>query len=595
MSSDVGEIKSRIDIAELIGDYVSLRRAGSYLKGLCPFHSEKTPSFTVSPDRQTFHCFGCGKGGDVIAFLMEIEGLSFREALENLAARTGVKLSRTSGAESGAARRRDAFAILEEAENFFRNSLSGDSGEAPRAYLSRRGLSREECARFGIGWSPESWDALLRQLRSSGFEDSEIIDSGLAGQGRNGLYDRFRGRITFPVRDEMGRLRGFGGRLIDGEGAKYVNSPEGEIFNKRKLLYLLNDAKKTIRERGRVILTEGYMDAIRSHLSGFTETVASLGTSLTEEQAALIKRFTDLCYISYDSDAAGKEAAIRGMYILQRRGLDVRVVTLSDGKDPDELLSRENGAAVFESLLKKALPLPLYHVFTRKNDLRTPGKARSAREDVLCGLASLPALDVMPYIAKIAETFGVLQHQIEREIELRRRSAGNSKSAIYAEGARDNSSVYINSGENNKEGEWNGEKVSRTTDLECAVCSILWRDEELRSSLSIGDVVPFLTDEAVAGVVSALLSGESPDEIDLRWRTIGETRCPGRIARGDAVLNGSGLDAEHAPQMIAELRKSAMKRRYDELTSKCLRGEAAAVEIAEKDDLAKKIKGSAAV
>jgi DNA primase len=585
MPDDVREVKSRMDITELIGDYVQLRRTGSSLKGLCPFHSEKTPSFTVSPDRQTFHCFGCGKGGDVFAFLMEIEGLSFREALEQLAQRTGVKLSREAPEESGV-KRKEAAIILEEAEKFFKDSLLGAGGEAPRLYLERRGLAREEWLRFGIGWGPQSWDALLTHMRKAGFADGEIVNSGLAGQGEKGLYDRFRGRVIFPVRDEMGKIRGFGGRIIGGEGAKYVNSPEGELFNKRKLLYLMHAAKKTVRERGRVILTEGYMDAIRCHLAGFTEAVASLGTSLTEEQASLIKRFADLCYMVYDSDSAGQEASVRGMYILQRRGVDVRIACLSGDKDPDELLSGEDGEALFSSLLKKAMPLPLYHVFIRRKTLRTPGKGKAAREDVLAGLASLPALDIQPYIPKIAEGFGVLQHQLEREIEARRRKAENSKSAIYAEGNGDVASVYIDSGENIEE-----RGKSKETDLECAVCSIIWHDEELRSKLSQKDVVPFLTDEAAAGAVSALLSGESPEELEARWRALGETGCPGRIARGDAVL-AEGLGPDDAPKMIETLRKRALKRRYDELTVRCLRGEATKDEIAEKDDLAKKIKGN---
>ncbi|MDR1515269.1 MAG: DNA primase [Synergistaceae bacterium] len=586
MSSDISEVKSRIDIAELVGDYVQLRRKGASLKGLCPFHSEKTPSFTVSTDRQTFHCFGCGKGGDVFSFLMEIEGLSFHEALEQLARRAGVRLSKT--AARGGEKRKDAGLVLEAAGDFFAKSLLGGGGEAPRLYLERRRFIREDWARFGLGWGPQAWDALLSHLRSSGFTDADIINSGVAGQGEKGLYDRFRGRVIFPVHDEMGHIRGFGGRLIDGDGAKYVNSPEGELFNKRKLLYLMHAAKKTIRERGRVILTEGYMDAIRCHLSGFTEAVASLGTALTDEQASLIKRFTDLCYIVYDSDSAGQEASIRGMYVLSRKGVDVRVVSLSEGKDPDELLSGEEGAVLFASLLKKALPLPLYHVFVRRKDIRTPGKGKAAREDVLTGLASLQALDIQAYMPKIAEGFGVLQHQIEREIELRRRKAAGAKSAIYAEGNAGDSGVYINSGDNNEE-----ERVrSRAADLECAVCSILWRDKDLRSSLSQIDVVPFLTDEAAAGVVSALLSGESPEELEARWRMLGETNCPGRIARGDAVLAEGGLGADHAPKMIAELRMRALKRRYDELTGKCLMGEAAAEEIAEKDCLAKKIKGN---
>jgi DNA primase len=581
MSDDAREVKNRLDIAEVIGDYVPLRRAGASLKGLCPFHGEKTPSFLVSPDKQTFHCFGCGKGGDVFSFIMEIEGLSFREALERLAARAGVKLSSRPAGE----RREDPRAILDEADVFFRGALMEGGGTAARAYLERRSLDPDAWARFGLGWGPESWDALTNRLKASGRSDAEIVASGLVAEGGRGFYDRFRGRVIFPVRDETGRLAGFGGRLIDGDGAKYVNSPEGDIFNKRKLLYLMHDAKRSIRERKRAILTEGYMDAIRAHLAGFTETVASLGTSLTEEQALLLKRFTDLCCIAYDADGAGREASIRGMYILQRHGVEVRVVSLPEGRDPDDLL-REEGADAFGALLQKALPLPLYHTGIRRSAMRTPELRKGAIEDVLSGLATLQPLDLQPYITRIARSFGLLEHKFEREIERRRAGA---KSAIYAEGISDDESVYIERGENNK-----GDLASsRTLDLECAVCSLVWRDEVLRASLGIGEIVPLLSDEAAVGVVTALLSGESPDELELRWREMGERNCQSRISRGDAVLSEGCLGPEHAARLIGDLRERALKRRYEVLKQKCLYGEATKEETAEYGALAKKLKGNA--
>jgi DNA primase len=588
MTDYASEIKSRLNIEDVISDYIPLRKAGSSLVGRCPFHSEKTPSFHVSPDRQTFHCFGCGKGGDVFTFLMEIEGLSFKEALELLAARSGVKLSQLAGVPGGLASRRGARSILEDAASFFGSSLTGARGEPARAYLARRNLPDEAWTRFGLGWGPQSWDALLRHLLSSGYGNDEIIESGLAVQGKLGAYDRFRGRVVFTVRDEMGRIAGFGGRLIEGDGIKYVNSPDSDIFNKRKMLYLMHIAKKMIRERKRVILTEGYMDAIRAHLSGYTETVASLGTSLTEEQASLIKRFSDLCYIVYDSDGAGREASIRGMYILQRHGVDVMIVSLPDGKDPDDMLSDEDGAKIFEGLVRKALPLPLYHACVRRSDLRAPERQRAAREDVLSGLASLPLLDVQPFIPKIAEEFGLLQHQLEREIELRRRETGkNLKSAIYAEGIDNSSSVYINEGENSDPA-----KMARTIDLECALCSLLWMDEEARSKLSSADIVPFLSDEAVTSIVTALLGGDSAEDLELRWKVIEERACPARLARGDAVL-AKGLGPEHVNKLAEAIRENALKRRYEQLKLKILGGAGTKEEIAEYDELAKKLKAGA--
>ncbi|MDL2264016.1 DNA primase [Synergistaceae bacterium OttesenSCG-928-I11] len=583
MSDDVREVKSRIDIAELIGDYVQLRRRGASLWGLCPFHSEKTPSFSVSPERGTFHCFGCGKGGDAFSFLMEIEGLDFREALTQLADRAGVKLTPRAGraAERSGAPARNVRNVLEEALKYFRSCLVGPGGEAARSYLARRSLGNDEWSRFELGWAPASWDALSKHLASQGVAVRETIDAGLVSEGDRGTYDRFRGRIIFPVRDEMAKIAGFGGRLIDGEGAKYVNSPEGDLFNKRRLLYLLHEAKRTIRERKRIILTEGYMDAIRAHTAGFTETVASLGTALTEEQASLVKRFADLCYIVYDADGAGQEAAIRGMYILQRARVEVRVVMLPEGRDPDDVLSEEGGAEAFERMLKKALPLPLYHVHARRRDLRTPGRQQAAREDVLSSLATLATLDLAEYIPAIAKGFGVLQHELLREIESRRRGLRSreekreQKSAIYEEGIREVSSVYID----------------RTLDLECGLCSLLWQHETLRGAFEPSELLPLFTDEATAGIASALLTGETPDELDRRWREIGESACPNRLARGDAVVSEGELQPDHVPKIVETLRTNALRRRYEGLKPLVLSEEASEAEIAEYIELARKLKG----
>jgi DNA primase len=261
---------------------------------------------------------------------------------------------------------------------------------------------------------------------------------------------------------------------------------------------------------------------------------------------------------------------------------------LPGGKDPDELLSDDDGAQKFEALVRKALPLPLYHVYVRRSDLRSPERHRAAREDILSGLASLPLLDVQPFIPKIAEGFGLLQHQIEREIELRRRAAGkNLKSAIYAEGIDSRPSVYINGGENN-----DPVGMSRTIDLECALCSILWMDEQTRSSPGVADVVPFLSDEAVTGIVTALLCGDSPSDLEVRWKIIGEQACPARLARGDAIL-AKGLGPEHADKLIETIRVNALKRRYEQLKRKILSGDGAKEEMAEYDELAKKLKGGA--
>ena len=584
MNDDVNEIKSRIDIVDLIGGYVKLKRAGKNFLGLCPFHSEKTPSFSVSPDKQTYYCFGCGKGGDIFSFVMETEGLGFREALAALAERAGVTLSTPGEGAAAASVKKDIRGALEAARDFFGLSLEGPGGEAARAYLTRRNLSPKDASRFSLGWSPQSWDALSKYLSSKGFDGHALIDAGLSVQGERGMYDRFRGRVIFPVNDENGRIVAFGGRLIDGDGAKYVNSPEGPLYNKRRILYLMDSAKRSIRERKRAILVEGYMDAIRAHMRGFTETVASLGTSLTDEQAALIKRFTDLCYISYDADGAGQSASIRGMYLLERHGLDVRVVALPENLDPDDFLSGEDGERAFEAALKKALPLPLYHVHTRKRDLRTPGTSRAAREEILSGLASLPALDIAEYIPGIAREFGILEHELKGEISARRltRSEKNENITVSEEGIRGVSSVYINEAEKPRD--------RKGLDLECAFCSLLWRDERLRSKWECGELVPYFSDEAASGIAAALVSGDTPGELESRWRAMGERLCFERIAQGDAVAAAAGLSSEFAEKVLDDIRARAVWRRYEELKPLIIRGEASPRETADYREAAKRLK-----
>ena len=588
MRNDTSEIKSRIDIADLISGYVDLKRAGNSLVGLCPFHSEKTPSFHVSPDKQSYHCFGCGKGGDIFDFVMEIESLGFKEALVLLAERAGVQLSGMGGGKISRDAARGARGALEAAKIFFRSSFEGPGGQPARAYLERRRIGAEDAAGFEIGWSPQSWDALSKNLASSGFSEAEILDAGLAIKGDRGMYDRFRGRVIYPINDDAGRVVGFGGRITDGEGAKYVNSPEGPVFIKRRTLFLMDRAKRAARERGRLILVEGYMDAIRAHMNGFTETVASLGTSLTEEQAALIKRFSELCYIAYDADGAGQEASIRGMYILQRHGIDVRVAALPENLDPDDLLSMEDGAEKFESALKKALPLPLYHVYIKRHDLASPGKARQAREDIFDGLASLPALDIAAYMPAISRGFGILEHELRAAIDSRRggsrRGRGESiKSANFREGNDDAPCVYINEG-----GDTRGR---RALDLECAFCSLLWRDETLRSRWECGELIPFFSEEASAGIAAALVSGDAPDELESRWRALGERKCFERLARGDAIIGENGLKPEHAGKIIEDIRVCAMRRRLDALKPLVIRGDAGKDETAEYHELVRKLKG----
>ncbi len=511
MDTDVvRQIKERLDIVELVGDYVTLRKVGRQFQGLCPFHKEKTPSFYVSAERQSYHCFGCGAGGDVFSFFMAQEGVDFAEARRMLAQRAGVPLVEHAGAKP-----RRGGEALAEAQEFFLENLRGAGGEIPRNYLQRRLLPRELWDTFGLGWALPSWDALGRRLRERGVDLREAENVGLLVPGDRSAYDRFRGRVTFPIRDVAGRLVAFGGRLVDGEGAKYINSPEGEHFRKRETLYLLSVAKHAMRARGRSLLVEGYMDALRLHGAGFTETVASLGTALTEEQADLLLRFAPRCCICYDSDGAGQEAALRGMYILAHRGLDVRVVRLPSGKDPDELLSSEGGEVLFARALEDALPLVEYHLALRRKHLEDPALRGAALREIELSLAPLSSVEVAPYVPQLAAAFRVDAHEVMR------RMASSRQGRVSAGGARPQEDV-------SEEGE------ESTDPLESALVYFLWSDGALRRTASPEAVLPLLTSEVARQVAAGLLQGDLPEELEGRWHRLGDGKPLALLAQGGA-------------------------------------------------------------
>ena len=571
-NDDVKRVKERLDILEVIGDRVRLHRAGRGYLGLCPFHDEKTPSFHVSQERQNYHCFGCGRGGDVFTFVMETEGLEFRQALELLADRAGVALTRSEG------RRRTSgnlYEVMDLAEKFFRSLLTAPEGTAARAYLARRGLSAGDAARFGLGWSANSWDSLSRHLRDMGVTDREALDAGLVLEGqRGGVYDRFRGRLIFPIRDVAGRAIAFGGRLVDGEGAKYINSPEGALYSKRRNLYLLHEARSAIREKGRSILVEGYMDALRLHLNGYTEAVASLGTSLTEEQARLLKRFGDRCCICYDSDTAGQEATLRGMYVLQGLGLDVQVITIPSGKDPDELLSSPDGKALFEQALREARPLVLQHLAAVQPLLDSPETRRSGVESLFGGLAQLQPSALAPSVPQLAGALGFYPHEFWRELESFRRGHRPER--------KTDSSVERPSGDAREDPE--------PDPLEAALCSLLWRREECRRSGRPEELLALLTDDRVKEVVLAVLM-ESPAPLEARWLSIGDRFPLALIARGDAFCD----ELEHADADLWDVVLSGLRRRRDGarlrlLDAKMKRHMASLEEMAEMQRLAAELK-----
>ena len=346
------ELRSRVSIEEIVSEYVPLKRKGHRSWGLCPFHNEKTPSFTVDTETQLFYCFGCHKGGSVIQFVMELERLDFPEAVKLLAER--VHLPLPEGTDQGSALRADERERIYEANvaaaRFFHATLWTGEGAEALSYLYKRGLSDADIRRFGLGFAPRGWDTTLRHLRQAGFEEALLERAGLVVRRENSVYDMFRGRAIFPIISAQGKVLGFGGRALGNEQPKYLNTADTPVFNKRQGLYALNFAKKE-RAAGRLVLVEGYMDAVSLRKHGVQGVVATLGTALTEEQARLMKRYASEVWISYDGDSAGQKAALRALDILEPAGLKARVIDYPEGMDPDDFI-RARGKEGFEALKK---------------------------------------------------------------------------------------------------------------------------------------------------------------------------------------------------------------------------------------------------
>lgn len=349
----IEEIKYRSDIADIISDYVKLKPAGTNYKGLCPFHNEKTPSFHVNTSKQIFRCFGCGEGGDVISFVMKIENLDFMDAVRLLADRCGIEIK--SNIDQDTRLRLEKInkfqTIHVDAARFYYSNLVNVENPGFN-YLKKRGLDLKTIKKFGLGFAPDSWDMLKTFMTSKGYKEEELFESGLLSKSSKSdrMFDKFRNRVMFPIFDYKGHVIGFGGRVMDDSQPKYLNSPDSEIFNKRYNLYGLNFARKHIGNQKTLILVEGYMDLISLYQFGIRNTVATLGTALTDEQASLIKRYADTLVLSYDSDQAGINASMRAIDILEKHSIAVKILDLGDSKDPDEFVREHGMARMYDSI-----------------------------------------------------------------------------------------------------------------------------------------------------------------------------------------------------------------------------------------------------
>ena len=404
--STINEIKYRNDIESVISQYVSLKRRGKNLVGLCPFHNEKTPSFTVYPENGSFYCFGCGAGGDVFTFVKLIENLDYIDAVKQLAEKSGVHIEENNYDNSLNILKEKIFEINRETARFFHNYLMSAGGKWALDYLLGRGLTLSTIKHFGLGAAPDSWDSLINHLKAKGYTESQMMSANVIGKSQRGsYYDRFRRRVMFPIIDIRGRVIAFSGRAMPGEdnkGGKYVNTADTPVYKKSENLFGMNFAKNHCAES--IILVEGNMDVISLHQAGFKNTVAALGTSFTEKQAKILSRYSKEVILTLDSDAAGQKAANRAGEILKNTGLRVRIVSVPDGKDPDEFI-KKHGSARFKAVLEGAVNEIEYKLLTAIGDIDVNSDDGKVK-----------------YISRAAEIIAESQDDIERDIYIGRLS-----------------------------------------------------------------------------------------------------------------------------------------------------------------------------
>ena len=425
----IDELIARNPIEDVVGQYVTLRRSGANMFGLCPFHGEKTASFSVAPDKGIYYCFGCHKGGGAINFMMEVEGLTYPDAVRSLAKRAGMDVPEDEQYQSRYRQQERLWALNKEAARFFHSQLYAPVGAQGLQYVQKRGLSKSILTQFGVGYAPDSWNALVDAMRKKGYTDQELRDADLVGEKNGRIYDRFRNRVMFPIIDVRGNVIGFGGRVLDNSTPKYLNTSETIIFNKRKNLFGLNLAKKS--KQGFMILVEGNIDVITLHQYGFDCAVASLGTSLTEEHAALLSRYTEQVVLTYDGDEAGQRAAKRAIPMLEKAGIRVKVLKMRDAKDPDEFLYKF-GPDAFRLLLEESSNRVDYQLgaIASKYDLKDDDqKIRYVQEaaELICTLDSSVKREV--YGTRVAEKAGITPEAMKLEVNkaFKRRLAREKK------------------------------------------------------------------------------------------------------------------------------------------------------------------------
>lgn len=521
------QLRANTDIESVISPYVNLRRRGKNLVGLCPFHNEKTPSFTVYPENGSFYCFGCGVGGDVITFVRRMENLDYMEAVKQLADRAGMALPEDGYDDTLAKKRTSVLAANRAAAKFFHSQLFTDRGRHALNYFLDRGLTMETIRHFGLGFAPDDWRALKNHLNEQGFDDILLESANLLRRsdknGKVSYYDNFRNRVMFPIIDPRGNVIAFGGRVLDDSKPKYINTSDTLVYKKSNGVFALNFAKNG--NDGKLIIAEGYMDVIALHQAGFTNAVACLGTALTKEQANLLSRYADEIILSYDADEAGQKATARALGIFGTTGMEIKVLRLTGGKDPDEII-KKYGAQRFRDIINGAANDTEYRLLRARQgiDLSTDdGKVKylSAATEVLAGIPSPVEVDV--YASRLANELGVDKLAIESQVKYKREGLRKRR---MAQREQDQKRLLIN-GQNTKNPE-RSQHLRAAKAEETLIASLMRNPDfynKLRDELSADYFVTALNRRIFSVILSRLdeggntepyfLSSEfTPDEMD---------------------------------------------------------------------------------
>lgn len=564
MKEIIDEIKARCDIASIISDYIKINPSGGNYKGLCPFHVEKTPSFYINTSKQIYKCFGCGEGGDVINFIMKIENLDFMDAVKLLASRCGIDINFNMDEDTKkkielSKKYQD---IHVEAARFYYAQLMKSKNRG-YDYLRNRGLDDKTIKRFGLGFAPDGWSSLIDYLtENKGYSIEELMECGLAGKStkyEDRYYDKFRNRVMFPIFDYRGNVIGFGGRVLDDSLPKYLNSPDTLIFNKRHNLYGLNFARKNIKDRT-LILVEGYMDLISLNQYGIKNTVATLGTAITQQQASLIKRYADVVIISYDSDDAGIKAAIRAIDILQKEGLSARVLNLSDAKDPDEYV-RKYGVANYNKAVKESIERTKFRIDIMKRDFDIDNgedaiKFARKAANLIKSIKSPVEIDYYAgYVGKIA---GIDVESIKKEIYGKSYTA-NRKSGKNNTSLK-NEKIHIEKMSAIEHGEENTEALLLKSMLEK-------RDIREIASLKL-DYDDFISEDAqkVFKEILEYDSKEESEKIDIKEINIPENYM--NLLQKTEISAIDIFNRKEVEEMIRNVKKNGMKNKMESLVVK---------------------------